>query len=126
MCSISADGPTIDGSAPRTRGEPAKAKRRVHRRSLVEGDRLLERRRANPRGAQETKKTILFVTHDVEEAVFLGDRCCVLSRHPGRIKALVPVAIPRARRTWKLLASEPAFDATREHVLEFVRSEVEA
>jgi NitT/TauT family transport system ATP-binding protein len=33
--------------------------------------------------AQETKKTILFVTHNVEEAVFLGDRCCVLSRHPG-------------------------------------------
>jgi NitT/TauT family transport system ATP-binding protein len=76
--------------------------------------------------AQETKKTILFVTHNVEEAVFLGDRCCVLSRHPGRIKALVPVAIPRARRTWKLLASEPVFDTTREHVLKLVRSEVEA
>ena len=76
--------------------------------------------------AQATKKTILFVTHNVEEAVFLGDRCCVLSRHPGRIKALVPVTIPRARRTWKLLASEPAFDATREHVLKLVRSEVEA
>ena len=76
--------------------------------------------------AQETKKTILFVTHNVEEAVFLGDRCCVLSRHPGRIKALVPVTIPRARRTWKLLASEPVFDATREHVLKLVRSEVEA
>jgi NitT/TauT family transport system ATP-binding protein len=76
--------------------------------------------------AQATKKTILFVTHNVEEAVFLGDRCCVLSRHPGRIKALVPVTIPRERRTWKLLASEPAFDATREHVLKLVRSEVEA
>jgi NitT/TauT family transport system ATP-binding protein len=75
--------------------------------------------------AQATRKTILFVTHNVEEAVFLGDRCCVLSRHPGRIKALVPVTIPRARRTWKLLASEPAFDATREHVLKLVRGEVE-
>jgi len=76
--------------------------------------------------AQATKKTILFVTHNVEEAVFLGDRCCVLSRHPGRIKALVPVPIARGRRTWKLLASEPAFDATREHVLELVRAEVDS
>jgi NitT/TauT family transport system ATP-binding protein len=75
--------------------------------------------------AQATGKTIVFVTHNVEEAVFLGDRCCVLSRHPGRIKALVPVPIPRARRTWKLLASEPAFDATRDQVLKLVRAEVD-
>jgi NitT/TauT family transport system ATP-binding protein len=75
--------------------------------------------------AQATKKTILFVTHNVEEAVFLGDRCCVLSRHPGRIKALVPVPIPREQRTWKLLTSEPAFDATREKVLRLVRAEVD-
>ena len=76
--------------------------------------------------AQATKKTILFVTHNVEEAVFLGDRCCVLSRHPGRIKALIRIDIPRAQRTWKLLAAEPTFDATREHVLKLVRGEVEA
>jgi len=75
--------------------------------------------------AQATKKTILFVTHSVDEAVFLGDRCCVLSRRPGRVKALVPVPIPRDRRTWQLLTSEPAFDATREHVLKLVRSEVD-
>jgi NitT/TauT family transport system ATP-binding protein len=75
--------------------------------------------------AQATKKTIVFVTHNVEEAVFLGDRCCVLSRHPGRIKALVPVPIPRERRTWKLLAADPAFDHTRDRVLRLVRGEVE-
>ena len=75
--------------------------------------------------AQATKKTILFVTHNVEEAVFLGDRCCVLSRHPGRIKALVPVPIPRERRTWKLVTSEAVFGATREHVLNLVRAEVD-
>jgi NitT/TauT family transport system ATP-binding protein len=50
--------------------------------------------------ARATRKTILFVTHNVEEAVFLGDRCCVLSRRPGRVKALVPVPIPRAERSW--------------------------
>ena len=74
--------------------------------------------------AQETKKTILFVTHNVEEAVFLGDRCCVLSRHPGRIKAMVPVPIPREQRTWKLFTSDASFDAARERVLALVRAEV--
>jgi NitT/TauT family transport system ATP-binding protein len=74
--------------------------------------------------AQATRKTILFVTHNVEEAVFLGDRCCVLSRHPGRVKALVPVTIPRAERTWKLFTSDPAFDVTKEQVLKLVRAEV--
>jgi NitT/TauT family transport system ATP-binding protein len=74
--------------------------------------------------AQATGKTILFVTHNVEEAVFLGDRCCVLSRHPGRIKTIVSVPIPRERRTWTLFTSDPAFDAARERVLALVREEV--
>jgi NitT/TauT family transport system ATP-binding protein len=74
--------------------------------------------------AQATRKTILFVTHNVEEAVFLGDRCCILSRHPGRVKAMVPVGIPRAQRRWTLFASDPAFEATRERVLTLVREEV--
>jgi NitT/TauT family transport system ATP-binding protein len=72
----------------------------------------------------ETGSSFVFVTHNIEEAVFLGDRCCVLSRHPGRVKALVPVSIPRARRTWKLFTSDPAFDATKERVLKLVREEV--
>jgi NitT/TauT family transport system ATP-binding protein len=74
--------------------------------------------------ARATRKTILFVTHNVEEAVFLGDRCCVLSRRPGRVKALVPIPISRERRTWKLLASDPMFEETHERVLRLVREEV--
>jgi NitT/TauT family transport system ATP-binding protein len=74
--------------------------------------------------AQATRKTILFVTHNVEEAVFLGDRCCVVSRRPGRVKALVDVAIPRARRTWTLFTSDPAFGAVKDRVLRLVREEV--
>jgi len=74
--------------------------------------------------ALATRKTILFVTHNVEEAVFLGDRCCVLSRRPGRVKALVPVKIPRESRTWKMFTSDPGFAATKEHVLRLVREEV--
>ena len=56
--------------------------------------------------------------------MFLGDRCCILSRRPGRVKALVPVPVPRAQRTWKLFTSDPAFDAIKKHVLELVREEV--
>jgi NitT/TauT family transport system ATP-binding protein len=74
--------------------------------------------------AQATRKTILFVTHNVDEAVFLGDRCCILSRRPGRVKTLIPVTIPRAQRTWKLFTADSAFDATRERVLQLVREEV--
>ena len=74
--------------------------------------------------AQATGKTIVFVTHNVEEAVFLGDRCCVLSRRPGHVKTLVPVAIPRAKRTWTLFTSDPAFATIKDHVLRLVREEV--
>ena len=47
--------------------------------------------------AQETKKTIVFVTHDIEEAVFLADRIVVMSANPGRIKALLTVQLPKHR-----------------------------
>jgi NitT/TauT family transport system ATP-binding protein len=76
--------------------------------------------------AQATGKTIVFVTHNVEEAVFLGDRCCVLSARPGRLKTLVPVKIPRHVRTWKLFTSDPQFSAIKDDVLRLVREEVGA
>ncbi|HTM10875.1 MAG TPA: ABC transporter ATP-binding protein [Verrucomicrobiae bacterium] len=45
----------------------------------------------------ETKKTILFVTHSVREAVFLSDRIVVLSRRPSRVRTILDVKIPRPR-----------------------------
>lgn len=46
---------------------------------------------------EKDKKTILFVTHNVEEAVFLADRILVLTARPGRLHETIPVDIPRPR-----------------------------
>src|SRR5689334_15972257 len=46
---------------------------------------------------QRTGKTIVFVTHDIEEAVFLGDRVVVLTARPGRIREEVKIDLPRPR-----------------------------
>jgi NitT/TauT family transport system ATP-binding protein len=52
---------------------------------------------------ERDRKTVLFVTHSVEEAVFLSDRVVVLTRSPGRIKAMIDIDLPRPRRRAELL-----------------------
>jgi NitT/TauT family transport system ATP-binding protein len=46
---------------------------------------------------EETRKSFLYITHNIEEAVFLGDRVVVLSRRPGRILDIVDIDLPRPR-----------------------------
>ena len=70
---------------------------------------------------QENKKTVLFITHDIEEAIYLGDRVIVFTARPGRIKEEVRIDLPRPRgievkktaaymdyrnRVWDLLRDE--------------------
>jgi NitT/TauT family transport system ATP-binding protein len=74
------------------------------------------RANANPR------KTVVFVTHDIEESLFLADRVVMLGSSPGRIiqELPVPFARPRLRRT---LAGSWEFRALREQVAERFRQD---
>ncbi|HET7875343.1 MAG TPA: ABC transporter ATP-binding protein [Methylomirabilota bacterium] len=69
---------------------------------------------------QEQRPTILFVTHDVEEAVFLANRVIVLSSNPGRVLAELPVPLPRPR-AWARLVEDSDFKALVARVLGMVR-----
>jgi ABC-type nitrate/sulfonate/bicarbonate transport system ATPase subunit len=44
------------------------------------------------------KKTVIFITHSITEALFLSDRVVVLSPHPGRLRKEVSIALPRPRQ----------------------------
>ena len=46
---------------------------------------------------RETRKTVIYVTHNVAEAVYLGDRVVVMTPHPGRVKTELRVGLPRPR-----------------------------
>jgi len=69
---------------------------------------------------QDTGTTVLMVTHDVEEAVFLGQRVIVLSCDPGRIAAEIPVSLPDERRLD--LKRTPAFLGLRASLEDLVRA----
>jgi NitT/TauT family transport system ATP-binding protein len=70
----------------------------------------------------ETGKTILFVTHDLDEAIYLSDRVVVMGAKPGRIKATLPVPFARPRAELPLLRGEPAFQKMRTQMWELIRA----
>jgi NitT/TauT family transport system ATP-binding protein len=69
-----------------------------------------------------SRLTVIFITHSVEEAIFLGDRVAVMSPGPGRVRTIVDVPFARDARTWTALNADPAFNAMRDRLLDLVRS----
>lgn len=67
--------------------------------------------------AATPKKTIVFVTHDVDEALYLGDRVVILGSTPGRVIADLPVEFPR-HRDRRALFDSAGFHALRESIAE--------
>ncbi|SEK10431.1 Bicarbonate transport ATP-binding protein CmpD [Marinovum algicola] len=72
---------------------------------------------------QEYKPTILFITHDVEEALFLADRVIVMSQHPGTIARIYDIPFERPR-TYAITA-DPRFAEARAEIVELLRAKPE-
>lgn len=64
---------------------------------------------------REFKSTVLFITHDVEEAIFLGDRVIVLSARPGRVKRILSIPLPHPRP--QSIIATPEFAALKRELL---------
>ena len=62
--------------------------------------------------------TVLFITHDLDEAIYLADRILVLKSHPGEIEEVIEVPVPRPRATRQFIS--PEFLATRKHIDELI------
>jgi NitT/TauT family transport system ATP-binding protein len=70
---------------------------------------------------EEQRKTVVLVTHDIDEAIYLADRTVVMTAHPGRICEVIDINLPRPRRYE--MRSDAAFIALRDHVTQIVRAE---
>ncbi len=68
--------------------------------------------------------TILFITHDLDEAVYLSDRILILDAHPGRIREVMEVPVPRPRDPDQFLS--PTFIAARRHLEELIHPPIGA
>jgi len=70
---------------------------------------------------QRDRKTVLFVTHDIEESIFLASRVLVMTARPGRIKADVPINLPYPRHY--TLKTSPEFSTLKARLTEEIRVE---
>jgi ABC-type nitrate/sulfonate/bicarbonate transport system ATPase subunit len=69
------------------------------------------------------RKTVLFVTHDIDEAIFMGSRVMVMSARPGRIKCDLPVPIGHPRQY--SVKTTPVFSELKARLTEEIRIEVQ-
>jgi ABC-type nitrate/sulfonate/bicarbonate transport system ATPase subunit len=67
---------------------------------------------------EQHRRTIAFVTHDIDEAIFLGDTIFVMSPHPGRLREIVKVDLPRPRSLDDVGTAE--FGALKQGILKLI------
>jgi ABC-type nitrate/sulfonate/bicarbonate transport system ATPase subunit len=67
---------------------------------------------------EQHRRTIAFVTHDIDEAIFLGDTIFVMSPHPGRLREIVKVDLPRPRSLDAV--ATPEFGALKQGILKLI------
>jgi len=72
---------------------------------------------------EETGKTVVYITHSIDEALFLGDRAVIMTAHPGRVKEIIAVPFPHPRRLMELGAS-PEFGALKLKIWRALEGEV--
>ena len=70
----------------------------------------------------ESHKTILFVTHAIDEAILLGDEVIIMTARPGRIKEVIPIDLPRPRSL--TIVSSARFGALFDRAFHLIREEV--
>jgi NitT/TauT family transport system ATP-binding protein len=70
---------------------------------------------------ERTRKTIVYVTHNIQEAVYMADRVLVLSRRPGRVLAEVPIALARPRT--EAMMGESAFVQAAERIWHLIKAQ---
>jgi len=73
---------------------------------------------------ERTRQTILYVTHNIQEAVFMADRVIVLSRRPGEVLDTVPIELPRPRRESQ--QGDPVFVQTADRIWGLIKSQAQA
>jgi len=71
---------------------------------------------------EEHRKTVLFVTHDIDEAILLGDRIYVMTARPGRLKEEIVVPIPRPRSLDMVMDAD--FIAVKRRILDLLKNEI--
>ncbi|RKJ53897.1 ABC transporter ATP-binding protein, partial [Butyricicoccus sp. 1XD8-22] len=72
---------------------------------------------------EENRKSVLFITHSIEEALFLADRIYILSKRPARVKAEIKVPFARPRNESLLESNE--FFTMKQKIFQTIKEEIE-
>jgi NitT/TauT family transport system ATP-binding protein len=74
---------------------------------------------------EQSRPSVLFITHDLEEAIYLADKVVVMTASPGRVKAVYDIDLPRPRGAAQELRFDPRFVELQHQIWESLRDEVQ-